>query len=268
MDIWAGGSDDEVATTLKSISAVQPCRTSGVTCQICTAPIDGQRFRNCIPCQKLQASPHSKDLADRVVPLAYAWKGSSQLAHDVHNYKAGRGIASAAAMANLACLVWAFARHHSQCIERAADVNTICVATVPSLRDRSGAELRRLSLLLPTSWHPVHVSAQAQNPDNPRAFEPSYFATQDNALIGGSHVVLLEDTWVTGGHAESAAAALRTADAAQVTILAICRLLDTAWTANRTFATSEHSRPWSAEVCPLSGTACKHSQDSTADPPD
>jgi hypothetical protein len=64
--------------------------------------------------------------------------------------------------------------------------------------------------------------------------------------------LVLEDTWVTGGRALSAAAALRTAGAVSVAIVAIGRFVNPAHADN-------HRRlgslpPWSAHAC---ATGCR-----------
>ncbi len=45
----------------------------------------------------------------------------------------------------------------------------------------------------------------------------------------GAHVLVLEDTWVTGGHSQAMAVALKRAGAVTVTVLPICLLLNPSW---------------------------------------
>jgi hypothetical protein len=44
-------------------------------------------------------------------------------------------------------------------------------------------------------------------------------------LPPGAHVLLPDDTWASGGHAQSAALALRAAGAVRISVLAVVRLL-------------------------------------------
>ncbi|WP_157641159.1 hypothetical protein [Longispora albida] len=59
---------------------------------------------------------------------------------------------------------------------------------------------------------------------NRRALHPGQFTARDN--LSGHRVILIEDTWVQGGHAQSAAHALKNAGADTVVIIAIGRWVD------------------------------------------
>ncbi|MRH92820.1 hypothetical protein GFY24_36295 [Nocardia sp. SYP-A9097] len=65
--------------------------------------------------------------------------------------------------------------------------------------------------MLPKGWDRVELTA-SQVPDSERRFtHPDHFGLSDPRSVVGRHVVVLkdiEDTWVLGGHAQSAAATL------------------------------------------------------------
>lgn len=57
-----------------------------------------------------------------------------------------------------------------------------------------------------------------------RSVEPRKFAP--SRTLNGESVLLVDDTWVTGGSVQSAAGALKSAGAGPVGVLVIARLID------------------------------------------
>lgn len=45
----------------------------------------------------------------------------------------------------------------------------------------------------------------------------------------GAHVLLIDDTWTSGGHAQSAALAARAEGAAHVSVLVVARWIEPSW---------------------------------------
>jgi predicted amidophosphoribosyltransferase len=239
---------------LTSVSAEQPCRTPQVACATCTAPVDAYTY--CVHCQRHRNSQYGHALADLVVPLAYAWEGQSQLGKDVYTYKRDTGLRAASAFGNLAALVWTFSALHAQCPGRQLDAPLTALAVTPSLRGNAGLSLAKLAVLLPKAWRTIPLQPSANYGDAGRTLNPAHFRIPDPAPARSAHVLLLDDTWVTGGHSQSAAIALTAAGAAQVTILPICRLLEWRWPANEIYRASPHRRAWSADTGPVTGGPC------------
>ena len=198
-------------------------------CQVCTGPATESL---CPQCSTWHAT-YGTDLADLVVPLAYA-KGYMdplhQSAHHVHQYKHHLR-PSVECQRDLKLMVRTATLLHGECIAQAVgwwDVLTF----VPSA-SRPGAE------------HPVVDLARAVAPRNPEPARvlldlgpdiltgpqrhplPHRFAVSDRFLpkVAGRHVLLVDDTWVSGDKPQSAALALRAAGARTVTILCIARWL-------------------------------------------
>jgi hypothetical protein len=69
----------------------------------------------------------------------------------------------------------------------------------------------------------IVLTAATQVSDK-RSFGADNFEAAD--LPSGSHVLVLDDTWVSGGHAQSAGLSLRRAGAAPVSILTMARWLN------------------------------------------
>jgi hypothetical protein len=157
-----------------------------------------------------------------VAPVAYAPKGSG-LARDLWLYKSGRPGAGEAGAA-LRALLLVFLHDHGGWVWRQAGMvvpTHACV--VPSCRGRSGPhplqELLRGCLRLP--WAALLAQpgadlwARALDPDRFRAPRP----------LPGAAVLLLDDTWTSGGTAQSAAVALKRAGAGRVATVVLGRHL-------------------------------------------
>jgi adenine/guanine phosphoribosyltransferase-like PRPP-binding protein len=71
-----------------------------------------------------------------------------------------------------------------------------------------------------------------------------------------SHVLLIDDTWATGGHAQSAVLALRKAGAAQVSVLVVARWLKEDYGDNKRFIAELANRDYDPSICPWTGGQC------------
>jgi hypothetical protein len=86
-----------------------------------------------------------------------------------------------------------------------------------------------------------------------RHLNPGYYNIL-TPIPKGKHIMVIDDTWVSGGHAQSVAMALKRAGAAKVSILAIGRWLRmndrrTKGVYNRFI----RNRPYNADICPWTG---------------
>jgi orotate phosphoribosyltransferase len=97
--------------------------------------------------------------------------------------------------------------------------------------------------------------AAAANVPQPRAVDPDHF-TCAVQLPQGSHVLLIDDTWTTGGHAQSAVLALRKAGAARVSVLVVARWLKEDYGGNKTFIAELTTVTMTRGICPWTGAAC------------
>lgn len=245
---------DSARRILANISAEQPCRTPAVTCTVCTTPVNG--YQRCYHCNLHLGSEHSGQLADIVVPLAYAWEGQTQLGKDVYRYKRDHGEVAATAIGNLAALLYTFGTLHATCPGRQLGRPVTAKAVMPSLRGNPGTTLVHMGDRFLPSWPLVQVAATGNYGDSGRSLDPAHFQVDTRGPVAGAHVLVLEDTWVTGGHSQAIAVALKIAGAAAVTILPICLLLNTSWQPNATYSQSLHRRLWSPEICPVTGSTC------------
>lgn len=229
-----------------------------VMCPICTTPITPP-YTQCSSCLSHLRSPYHDELADRVVPLTYAVKGHpdlSQFYSDMWTYKR-EPHPSDKALNRVASPVLAFSQYHLHCLERVSGHPITCVTIVPSGRGHSGERLLRIACsltdkaVLIRSWNsapPRDSRASGLNPDDIEFDQP---------LSG--HVIVLEDTWVTGTNAQSVAIQAHWRGASYVSVIAIARMLDYSWAPAKQLIDSwSPDETWQVDVCPVTGGACPH----------
>ena len=73
--------------------------------------------------------------------------------------------------------------------------------------------------------------------------------------IADKHVLVVEDTWVSGDKAQSAALALKAVGASCVTILCVTRWLRYDWPDHRELIETL-TEPYDAARCPVTGSSC------------
>jgi phosphoribosylpyrophosphate synthetase len=159
-----------------------------------------------------------------MVPITYS-EHLGQMHLALRNYKDANSAAIRRYDAiRLAAILWRFLRDHELCVGRAAGVESFDLVTiVPSSKPQRDKQSAFAEL---TGWiEPIKERLQ-------RTLEPTgevegrefnsnrYRATAD---LSGRSVLLLDDTWAAGGHAQSAAHALTAAGAQKVALVVIGR---------------------------------------------
>lgn len=180
-----------------------PLRIAGVTCALCTREVDAG-YQMCVKCRahhsrhEVPGQPGFHLTSDLVVPLTYAVQGY-QAYTDMYKYK--DSVSFEAAQRRLALLAAVFVAAHGSCIDRFTGQPVTCLAVVPSLTGREGQHpLERFAPLFPQNWHRIRLSAVSILPsDNNQRRESNPAFYQCSNDLTGHHVVLLDDTWVTGG---------------------------------------------------------------------
>ena len=197
-------------------------------CRTCRGPVQAG-FARCYQCDLAHARCAGL-LADVVAPVAYAVKGG-RLAGDLWRYKSGAAGATEAG-ARLAAMLARFLREHSDQVWRAAGMiaGPGLAAVVPSGQGRPGA-------------HPLAgiVASCVDVPIVPLSTAPGATARARGladgvaagwltvgGAVAGADVLLIDDTWVSGASAQSAAAALKAAGARRVALVVIGRHVDPA----------------------------------------
>ena len=221
-------------------------------CRTCRGPVQAG-FARCYQCDLAHARCGGL-LADVVAPVAYAVKGG-RLASDLWRYKSGMP-GAAEAGARLAAMLAVYLREHGDQVWRAAGMaaGPALAAAVPSGQGRPGlhplleivtscvdvpivplaaapgaaARARGLADGVAIGWLTVGVPGTAPV-GVPAAVAPGVLAGRAVAgSVAATDVLLVDDTWVSGGSAQSAAAALKAAGAQRVALVVLGRHVDPA----------------------------------------
>ena len=198
-------------------------------CRTCLGPA-GAGFGRCYQCE-LALSEAGGLLADVVAPTGYAVRGGP-LAADLRRYKSDRAdpAQAVAAAGRLRERLSAFIAEQGPSVWAAAGMTRGpgAVAVVPSGQGRPGAH-PLLSLVRSCVELPL-VRLDVVAPEaHARGVNPGWVRVAGRAdgggamVLGGGDVLVVDDTWVSGGSAQSTAAALKLAGARRVAIVVLGR---------------------------------------------
>jgi hypothetical protein len=222
-----------------------PVRQDGVTCAVCTTPVAS--YERCYQCEHRGRGR----VADAIAFITYAVAGQ-QSGYVMRGYKARPPLSEHRTIVTLLVLL-ALSRH-AGCPGTLAGAPVTHWASVPSLPAKPGE-------------HPLHqiVGNLASGPEItlvaaaraqfPRDLNPQHFSTHSR-LPPGSHVLLIDDTWVAGGRALSAVLALRKAGAAHVSVLVVARWIKKDFGGNAKFLSELSGLDYDPGICPWTGGSC------------
>lgn len=200
-------------------SALSP--SCAAVCVRCRGPVR-PGFARCYQCARHDRLGRDL-LADAVVPVSYAVKGTA-FAAGLWRYKSWPA-PNADAQTSMLALLLAFLHDHGACVWRHAGMPAPGrLAVVPTGCGRPGPHpllaLAAPYLRLPVTRLVIRPGEQGRDPNVNR-----FSAERTTA---GASVLLLEDTWVSGASAQSAAAALKRAGARHVAVVVLGRHIDPA----------------------------------------
>ena len=230
----------EPASPGTSISPSGPPRPA--VCALCRGPVR-PGFARCYQCARHDLLGRGL-LADAVVPISYAVKGTA-FAASLWRYKSWP-TPSAAAQTSMLALLLAFLHDHGACVWRHAGMPTPGrLAVVPTGCGRPGPHpllaLAAPYLRLPVTRLVIRPGEQGRDPNVNR------FSAERTGP--GASVLLLEDTWVSGASAQSAAAALKRAGARHVAVVVLGRHVDPADRLGALLAARLTPAPYNAAKC-------------------
>lgn len=220
------------------------------TCAVCTTPVSG--YSRCYQCNA-QAGAGSP-LANVVAPITYA-VDDSQAMSDLYNYKSvPRGHVARDAQLRLFTMLHASLSLHLPCLIQAGRGEMV-VTTVPSSKGRQGDHPLREAMRLFSRFPqpeidyvgPADLDAAAR-----RVLAPDRFQVESYEVVG-KHVLLLDDTWVTGAHMQSCASVLQSAGAAWVTAVPLGRMLKHQNAVTSSYLARRKVRVFNPALCPLTG---------------
>jgi phosphoribosylpyrophosphate synthetase len=229
-------------------------------CQVCTGPATVELCPKCSAHQTEYASR----LADLVVPLAYVkghMKPIHQSEHHVFRYKSSRQ-PSLENRQDLQLMIHTASRLHGACIARVVG-RWEALTFVPSA-SRPGIchPVVELAKQVVSSASNIKKILLDNGPDI--STEPTRWplttrfevADKWRKQVAGKHVLVVDDTWVSGGKSQSAAIALKDAGARAVTILCVARWLSQNYDEDHRRMIKELTDPYDATMCPVTGGAC------------
>jgi len=189
----------------------------------------------------------------------YAPNGPHQSVHTVRAYK--RSPPAEKCAQDMSLMVAAATFLHNVCIAKKIGFPWSTITFVPSSnnpgRDHPVAQIARVAYgASPEKRFLLGLGAGFSTPLE-RTVRADRFTVPDayRDQVIGHHVLLVEDTWVTGAKAQSAAVTLHDAGARAVTVLCVARWCRYDWHSHKTFLDS-HSAPYDAYICPATGGDC------------
>ena len=190
-----------------------------VICRTCRGPTPVGLAR-CYQCD-LALGQAGELLADAVAPIGYAVRGR-RLARDLWRYKSD-GAGAAESAGRLREMLDVYLRDHGESVWTAAGMAAApqLAAVVPSGQGRPGGHpllgLVRSCVDLPL----VGLSVAPRGAAHARGVDPGWLRV--DGPVAGADVLVVDDSWVSGGSAQSAAVALKLAGARRVAIVIIGR---------------------------------------------
>ncbi len=159
-------------------------------------------------------------LADIVVPVGDAVRGGP-LAADLRRYKSDRAAAAEAA-ARLREMLASFLADRGPSVWAAARMTAgpTAVAVVPSGQGRPGTHPLAAVARSCVALTPVRLSI-VSGEIHTRGVNPGWVHVDD--AVSGGDILVVDDTWVSGGSAQSVAAALKLAGARRVAVVVLGR---------------------------------------------
>ena len=217
-------------------------------CAVCRGPAR-PGFARCYRCAGHDLLGPGR-LADAVVPVSYAIKGTP-FAADLWRYKSWWA-PSAAARTSLLALLLTFLHDHGACVWHQAGMPAPGrLAVVPTGCGRPGRhpllELAGPYLRLPVTGLAIRPGEQGRDPNMNR------FTAE--RIRPGANVLLLDDTWVSGASAQSAAAALKRSGARRVAVVVLGRHVDPGDRLGGPLAARLAPAPYDPARCPVHAPA-------------
>jgi hypothetical protein len=190
-----------------------------VFCRTCRGPVKAG-YARCYQCG-LALSQAGGLLADAVAPVGFAVRGGP-LADDLRRYKSDYAAGAPEAAARLRELLARFLRDEGGALWRKAGMRAgpAAVAVVPSGRGRPGAH-PLAGIVASCLDLPVVTLSLVPEVIHIRGVDVDWLRVTGS--VAGADVLVVDDTWVSGGSAQSAAAALKLAGARRVAIVVLGR---------------------------------------------
>nr|WP_239148911.1 hypothetical protein [Streptomyces sp. SID12501] len=218
-------------------------------CQVCRGPAR-TGCPTCLPCHQTSRILGA-DAADAVVPVSLALKGE-QYANELWRYKNTAGPQQQYFRTGLAAVLWRFLALHEDCVTNHCAVPGFeIVTTVPSTSGRADHPLRTMAADMVGITRDRYRDLLTPTPDAVELGRTASASRYTSSPLWNANVLLIDDTWTTGNHAQSAAAALKAAGAGSVAVLVLGRHLNSGYGDTATHVEQARLRRFSWESCAL-----------------
>lgn len=243
--------------------------TGVAVCDVCRGMthVDGgspslKRFSTCYQCSQHLVIATPKNLAQHCGFIAYALS-DEQLAVGMRAYRNPQHPAAEDARGLVASLLYTALRHHLDCLINLSGSKPSVLCHVPSTANRQGTHpltqvidkvAEKIPSLPPRQdiLETAHITTAGSQRDLTRN---RFFAT---LITQPDHVLVIDDTWTQGGHAQSAAWALHSAGVATVSVLCAARWLSASYSSGEylyaTVRAKSGQRPFASTICPWTAT--------------
>jgi hypothetical protein len=185
-----------------------------------------------------------------VCSLTYALRGT-QSGYLMRQYKAPAPVREHQAVLAALMIV---GEAHNDCLEISIGREITHWSVIPSLPARQGIHPFRMYAQRAARGEEIRLLA-AENTSAPRSLNRHHFRAA-SGLPSGSHALLMDDTWAAGGHAQSAALALRAAGATTISTMTAARWINPGYGNNRAFVTDYLAGDYNPDLCPWTGGPC------------
>ncbi|MGW7527795.1 hypothetical protein [Streptomyces sp. NPDC054783] len=228
---------------------VHPLLPGPGVCRVCRGPAN-VGYPTCWRCNEA-AKLLGVGTADAVVPVSLALKGE-QYANELWRYKNAAGPQQQYFRMGLAAVLWRFLAMHEECIRTHCAVPSFdIVTTVPSTSGRGDHPLRAMVADMAGVTRDRHRDLLVPTPEAADLGRAASSRRYASARLRGESVLLIDDTWATGNHAQSAGAALKAAGAASVAIVVLGRHLNIGYGNTAEHIAQARLRRFSWDTCPL-----------------
>ncbi|MEI5523822.1 hypothetical protein WB401_32590 [Streptomyces brasiliscabiei] len=177
---------------------------------------------------------------------------NEQYANELWRYKNTAGPQRQYFQTGLAAVLWRFLALHEVCVAAHCAVPGFdVVTTVPSTSGRERHPLRTMVAEVVGVTRDRHRDLLTPTPDAIALGRTASLARYGSSALWGENVLLIDDTWTTGHHVQSAAAALKASGAGSVAAVILGRHLNATYGDNATHVEQARLRRFSWEVCAL-----------------
>lgn len=217
-------------------------------CSMCLGPIHAG-FSYCYNCNQARQGQYSDLLPESISFLTYAG-ATEQSRADFHQYKLWNNGPNPGFL-RIQSLAADFVAQHAKCMANYVGFPVDSLAFVPSGKAERYGTVSPISKILGYQQQGNIIKRKhPRTVERDQGIDPSrYIVTQH---VMGQHVLLFEDTWVTGTNPLSTAVALKQAGASYVSLVVFGRYINPGkYPVHHQWLSENHLVPFNTTFCPV-----------------